>query len=343
MINNIITHFLHPQALFLLILIPVYILYFSLWKKGDGFSVSTFADLEAARKKSLTRFLPYVRHVLSLILIILFSLTLAHPQNTNQTKQVTKKGIDIVIALDVSESMQAEDLLPNRIEAAKKVLKKFIGTRKTDRVGIVIFSGVPFTQSPLTFDYDILKYFVDNISIDSIDQGSFGIKGTAIGDAILAGINRLKNSKDREKIIILLSDGDANTGIDPKIAAYKAKEYGIKIYTIGIGKKGGAPIPVTNALGKKDYARNMDGSVYMATFNEDSLRQISEITNGKFFRADDTKQFSEALKQIDSLEKKEISISTKIKYSDAFMNWLYSLVIVFILFSLFETYYFLIR
>ncbi len=304
-----------------------------------GYLVSTFSDLKKANKKTFLKFVPHVRHVLIILIIILSSITLAEPQKSYSKQNISKKGIDIVLALDVSDSMRAEDLEPNRMEVAKKALERFIDTRESDRVGIVIFAGIPFTQSPLTFDYDILKYFVENISTKSVKQGAFGAGGTAIGDAVLAGLNRLKDSGDREKIIILISDGDANVGIDPIVAAAKAKEEDVRIYTIGIGKKGGAGIPITDAYGRKTYARNRDGSIYMATFNEDSLRAMAEVTGGLFFRADDETKFNQALDDIDSLDKREITVSTQTEYSDAFAIWLYLLGVVFSLFVLFEGVY----
>ncbi len=339
-------HFQNPEYLYLLLLIPVYVFFLVYTRKkgGVGFYVSVFDDLLKSNKWTLGYILEIVRIILVVCIFLLFVITLARPQVLHTTRHITKTGIDIVMALDVSESMLAEDLKPNRIEAAKNALRKFIATRKSDRVGIVIFAGAPFTQSPLTFDYNVLDYYLKNISTNSIDQSSYGASGTAIGDAILAAVNRLRNANNNEdkddaenkrsKIIVLLSDGDANVGIDPKIAAYKAKEEGIKIYTIGIGKEGGAPIPVPVSNGRRVYAQNPDGSVYKAEFNEEALREIANITKGKFFRVDDQKSFDDALKDIDNLEKTEAKLSTKTNTQDRFTPFLYVLYIFISLFVL---------
>lgn len=330
-------YFAHPQFLWLLILIPIYIGLCLLWKKQSGYNVSVFADLLKARRYTLQNLVPILRHLLLVSIIAIFAVTLAYPQKTHTTQDISKKGIDVVIALDVSDSMRAEDLKPNRMEAAKQALREFIDTRENDRVGIVIFAGMPFTQSPLTFDYKILDHFIKNISTDSINQGTYGAGGTAVGDAVLAGLNRLKDDSEREKIIVLISDGDANVGVDPIIAAQKAKEENVKIYTIGIGKEGGAPIPVTDQFGRKQYAQNRDGTTYMATFDETSLQKITDLTGGKFFRVGDTKRFEEALADIDALQKRDISVSNTIDYSDAFLPWLYALGVLLFIFLCLET------
>lgn len=323
--------FANPEYFLLLLGIPLYFFLSAFIQKRAGYGFSLFDDLLAARKKSLTRFIPYVRRLLVIILFVLFSLSLARPQLSHQTQAVSKKGIDIAIALDVSDSMRAEDLTPNRIEAAKTALQHFIRLRKDDRIGIVVFAGYPFTQSPLTFDHDVLQYYIDNISTDSIDQGAYGLGGTAIGDAILTSLNRLGTDEQRTKIILLLSDGDANVGVDPLAAAYKAKEKNVKIYTIGIGKEGGAPIPIVDAFGRKDVARNSDGSVYMATFNEKTLKDVASITGGSFFRVDDNAAFNRAVQEINTLEKTDIMVQKKLVHKDMFAPFLFGTALLLLL------------
>jgi len=336
-------NFASPEYLWCLGLVPLYLIL--LWWKNKrsalGFGVSVFTDLKKASSGTWPLLVPYLRHALIISVIILFVITLARPQISKTTREVAKNGIDIVMTLDVSESMLAEDLKPNRIEAAKAALRKFVSARKTDRIGLVVFAGAPFTQSPLTFDYKIIDYYLKHISTESIDQSGFGLNGTAIGDAILAALNRLKVAeKDgelkRTKVIILLSDGDANVGIDPKIAAYKAKEEGVKIYTIGIGKKGGAPIPVVGFGGRTGYARNPDGSLYLAKFNEAALREIADITGGRFFRVDDTTSFDAALEEINRLEKTEIKVNTKTTKQDNFLPYLLTLYFTVLLYIVTE-------
>lgn len=325
--------FANPEYLLLLVGIPIYIMLYAFIHKRAGYGFSVFDDLRAARKKSMSRFIPYVRHALIIFLFVLFAIALARPQLSHQTQDVSKEGIDIAIALDASDSMRAEDLKPNRIEAAKAALQQFIRLRKDDRIGIVVFTGYPFTQSPLTFDHDVLSYYVNNISTDSINQRS-GLGGTAIGDAILASLNRLETDEKRTKIILLLSDGDANVGVDPVVAAYKAKEMNVKIYTIGIGKEGGAPIPVVDALGRKTVARNRDGSVYMASYNEKTLKDIASITGGTFFKVDDNAAFTHAVDEINALEKTDIVVQKKLVHKDIFEPFLLgTAVLLFLLFA----------
>jgi Ca-activated chloride channel family protein len=329
-------NFLHPIFLLFLLAVPIYIVLFFFVEKSRGYGVSVLADLKRAARGGWGHMLTIIRHVFIISIMILLSIALARPQSAHQNQDISKEGIDIAIALDVSESMLAEDLSPNRIEAAKKSLIQFIEKRESDRVGIVIFSGTPFTQSPLTFDYEILTQYVDEIDTDSINQRVRGLGGTAIGDAILASLSRFDEDTDRTKIIVLLSDGDANVGVDPLVAAYKAKEKDVKIYTVGIGRQGGAPMPVYDNLGRKSVARNRDGSVYMTTFNEAAMRKISTISGGKFFRAEDNQAFEAVLREINALEKKDIEITKQLLYSDAFLPYLIALWILLFLHILLE-------
>ena len=327
--------FANPEYFLLLVGIPIYVMLYVFIRKRAGYGFSVFDDLLKARKKSMFRFIPFVRHTLIIFLFVLFTISLARPQLSHQTQDISKKGIDIAIALDASDSMRAEDLKPNRIEAAKEALQHFISLRKDDRIGVVVFTGYPFTQSPLTFDHDVLSYYINNISTDSINQRS-GLGGTAIGDAILASLNRLGTGEKRTKIILLLSDGDANVGVDPVVAAYKAKETNIKIYTIGIGKEGGAPIPIVDALGRKGVARNRDGSVYRATFNEKTLKDIASITGGSFFRVDDSAAFDHAVDEINTLEKTDIVVQKKLVHKDIFEPFLFGTALLLFLLFAFE-------
>ena len=245
---------------------------------------------------------------------------------------MSKEGIDIIIALDVSESMLAEDLKPNRIEAAKGHIKNFIKELESDRAGIVVFSGQAFTQSPLSFDYNILEEYLNQISTGSINQRVRGLNGTAVGDAILAAINRFKKSEERSKVLILLTDGDANTGVNPEIAAKMARKEDIKIYTIGIGKEGGAPIPYIDQLGRKQYARDWRGRQVITTFNEKALKSIADIGKGHYFRADNASSFKKIFKDINEMEKQKIEINTVTEYSENFLPFLYATFGVFFMF-----------
>ncbi len=320
----------NPQFLYFLIFIPIYLfLIYGNKKKPEGISVSVFRDLQIAKGKKKNIY-KYLKHGLIILLIIFWSISLARPQGQHEKTELGKKGIDIIIAIDVSGSMLAEDLNPNRIEAAKYSLGKFIDNLEDDRLGIVVFAGQAFTQSPLTFDYNILEEYIKNISVDSINKNVRGLSGTAVGDAILSGVNRFKESEDRTKVLVVITDGDANTGIDPQIAAKKAHEENIKVYTVGVGQEGGAPLPVTDMFGRKTYAKNKDGSVAMATFNEGALQDIAKAANGKYFRAGDNKSFDKVMAEINSLEEREVKVNVISEYSENFMPFLWILNILFI-------------
>ncbi len=332
-------HLANPQYLYFLIFIPIYLFWLYHGKqKNRGISVSVFDDLKKAKGKSFLLFFKYFQYVLVVLIIVFWSICLARPQGKHEKQEVGKKGIDIIIAIDVSESMLAEDLKPNRIEAAKSSLEKFINGLQDDRLGIIVFAGQAFTQSPLTFDYNILEEYIKNISTDSINKNVRGLSGTAVGDAILSGVNRFKESKDRTKVLVLITDGDANVGIDPEIAAQKARQENIKIYTVGIGKEGGAPLPAMDIMGKKTYARNRDGSLVMATFNEEALKKIADIGNGKYFRAGDNKSFDKVMSEINRLEKREIKMNITTEYRENFIPFLTALIILIFLYLLITVY-----
>jgi Ca-activated chloride channel homolog len=335
-------HFANPVYLWGIIFVPIYLIFLHLErKKKEALYIPIVNLLKQAEGKRWTRFLPFIQKALIILIIIFFSLTLARPQTEHQKEKLGKKGIDIIIALDVSQSMLAEDLKPNRMEAAKDNLSQFIAEIKDDRLGIIVFAGTAFTQSPLTFDYNIMQEYLKQISTKSINQNVRGLNGTAVGDAILAAINRFKKSEDRSKVLVLLTDGDANVGVDPQIAAEKAAESGIKIYTVGIGSKEGAPMPVTNMLGQKDYARNQDGSLMMATFNEEGLKKIAAIGSGQYFRAGDNESFKEVMAKINALEKREIKVNNTTEYTENFFVYLSILSVLLFFYVLFIVYKFI--
>ena len=226
-----------------IILAIITAIFWFLWKKNKkqiALIVPFYDELIRAQKKIgifyLQNILRWFRGFCFIVAIILLTIALARPQKVTEDKKMSKNGVDILIALDVSESMLAEDLQPNRIEAAKKYISDFISRLKSDRVGLIVFAGKPFTQSPLSFDYNVVRYYLSEISTDTIDQQREGLGGTAIGDAIISAVNRFNNDEDRTKVLILLTDGEANVGVDPIIAAEDARSKGIKIYTIGAPK-----------------------------------------------------------------------------------------------------------
>ncbi len=331
-------HFASPFYLLTILAIIPYLFfrYFSR-RRLLAINLPVFAELKTAFGVKRINW-QVAEDILAVLLIVVLAIALARPQSSHQKENIGKKGIDIIIALDVSDSMRAEDLKPNRLAAAKESLNKFISRLHDDRLGIIVFAGTAFTQSPLTFDYNILKEYINRISTQTINQNVRGLNGTAIGDAILAALNRFKNSGDRSKVLLLLTDGDANTGVDPILAAKRAREKGVKIYAIGIGKKGGAPLPISDMLGRKTYARNPDGSLFKATFNEENLKKIAALTGGQYFRAGDNASFDKVMNEINSLEKREIKINTTTEYTDNFQYFLYLAVCLLIPFLLIRAY-----
>jgi len=247
------------------------------------------------------------------LVIILLVFALARPQSGKAHSKVTTEGIDIVLALDVSGSMLAEDFQlknkrRNRLYVAKEVVKDFIEWRENDRIGMVVFAGQAYTQCPLTLDYDVLLQFLEKVEIGMVEDG------TAIGSAIGVCVNRLKSSKAKSKVVILLTDGRNNAGgIDPLTAAELSKTFGMKIYTVGAGTKGLAPYPVKNLFGLKTY-RSIQIDI-----DEEGLTEIAKITGGKYFRATDTASLKEVYRQIDSLEKTKMEEAKYTEYSELFI------------------------
>ncbi len=254
------------------------------------------------------RFLPIIFFILSMTMIVM---ALARPQRTNESVEQWSEGIDIMLVLDISESMDLKDLKPNRLEAAKKVATQFIEGRFQDRIGIVIFSGEAYSLSPLTTDYQLLKSFIKDINFKRIEK-----PGTAIGSALAVAINRMKESDSKSKVIILISDGESNAGqIDPITAAELAYAHNLKIYTIAVGQDGKVLYGV-DQFGREQYVEN--------TLNETTLRKIAQIGEGKFFRATGNKTLAQIFKNIDKFEKAEIKetrYKDTIDYYQIYLTW----------------------
>lgn len=236
------------------------------------------------------RFIPPIFFIISLLLIMT---SLARPQTTNEQVEQWSEGIDIVLNIDISESMQIMDFLPNRLEAAKEVARNFVSGRFQDRIGLVIFSGDALPSCPLTTDYGLLYELIEDIDFDKIES-----RGTAIGNAVTSGINFLRESESESKVMILLSDGDNTAGnVDPITAANLANAYNIKMYVIAIGRDGKVPFG-TDFFGRPRLVEN--------TFDESTLREIAKIGNGKFYRVSDKEALVQVFDEIDRLEKAEI-------------------------------------
>lgn len=232
---------------------------------------------------------------LQILAFILIVIALARPQYKNTTIERNAEGIDIVMTLDISTSMKAEDLKPNRLEAAKGVAENFVNKRISDRIGLVLFARQSFTMVPPTLDYDLLKRLLEDVEMGAVEDG------TAIGMGIATAVNRLKESNAESKVIILLTDGQNNAGeIDPVTAADLAVSYDIKIYTIGAGTRGTAPYPVNDPIFGDRY-QNVEVNI-----DEEMLTKIANMTDGSYFRATNTEKLEDIYNQIDELEKTEI-------------------------------------
>lgn len=304
--------FANPELLFLLLVIPGLVVwyYYRLHAKESDIRFSTlqpFAMVKYSAKERL-RHVPFILRMIALALVII---ALARPQSTSKGQNVYSEGIDIVLALDISGSMLAEDFQPNRIEAAKNVAQDFIGGRTNDRIGLVIFSGESFTQCPLTVDYEVLKTLIKPLKSGMIEDG------TAIGLGLANAVNRLRESKAKSKIIILLTDGVNNRGeIDPITAAQIAQSYGIRVYTVGVGTMGEAPYPVQTPFGIRYQMVPVE-------IDEKVLNRVAEITDGKYFRATDNKKLRSIYQEIDKLEKTRIEVRSYRRYTELFYSFIF--------------------
>ena len=280
----------NQNMLFLLLLIPFILVFKKIISKNVTFEVSIPKKELSNFKYSFLRFLPNLLFITSLILLII---SLSRPQKSNERIERWSEGIDIMLVVDISESMQIEDFTPNRLESAKSVAKDFIDGRFQDRIGLVVFSGESYSRCPLTSDYSLLKKYIDEINFDLISS-----RGTAIGSAIAIATNRMRESISKTKIMILLSDGDNTAGnIDPKTASEIAKAYGIKIYSIAIGKNGKVPFG-KDYFGRQRYVEK--------SLDEKNLRDIAKTTDGKFYRASNNSSLENIFNEIDEFEKSEI-------------------------------------
>ncbi len=301
--DNIV--FKNPEFLWLLILLPVvaFMLYKFKFVRLNNFK---FSNLESFDSKTLKSKLYPIINVFRIITLLLVIVALARPQEiSNSTRTKTSSGIDIVIAVDISSSMLAQDLKPNRLEALKTVASQFINDRTNDRIGLVIYAGESYTKTPVTSDKNVVIKSLSDITFDGVIED-----GTAIGMGLATSVNRLKESKAKSKVIILLTDGVNNSGfIDPSTAADLAANFEIKTYTIGLGTNGNARAPV---------ALNPNGSfrfgMTKVEIDEELLKNVANKTGGLYFRATDNKKLEEIYNEINKLEKTEVE---EIKYSDS--------------------------
>jgi Ca-activated chloride channel homolog len=319
--------FRNPEFLLMFILwIPVIWVYIIRERKTK--SAVRFSDLGTLKKlkPSLATRARHLVLVLRLLGSGLLIIALARPQEGRSDEEVSTEGVDIVLVLDISESMRALDFKPeNRLEVAKQTMIDFVKKRTHDRIGFVVFGSRSYTKCPLTLDYDVLYQFIDDITFTEYSSR------TAIGTAIATAANRLKDSNAKSKVVILLTDGANNAGEIPPLTAAKASsKLGIKIYTIGVGKKGKVPIPVQM---KNPFTGEVVNQVQMmeSDLDEQSLGQIASETNGQFFRANNPEKLKEIYDKIDKLEKTEIKTTVYTSYEEKFYPWLWAGFIVLML------------
>jgi Ca-activated chloride channel family protein len=307
--------FAHPWVLLLLLVLPLLA-----WLKGKfggtaGVTFSNTSMLAKIGNRRRSRAGAFLA-ALTYLALVLFIVALARPQLGRVTTRVQATGVDIMLVLDVSRSMLAEDFTignrrANRIDAVKLVTEQFIRERPNDRIGLVAFAGRPYLVSPLTLDHDWLIRNLERLRIGLVEDG------TAIGSAIASAANRLKDKEAKTKLIVLLTDGDNNAGkVQPLTAAEAAKALGIRIYTIGAGTEGEAPFPLTNQFGRTVY-RNV-----LVKFDEKTLQEIAAMTSGQYFRATDTNSLRTIFGEIDKLEKSKVEVEKTAQYRDLFMWFL---------------------
>jgi Ca-activated chloride channel family protein len=310
--------FAYPAFFYLLALLPLMAgWYFWRGRKSTGsLTISGFENLDE-RSKSARIWLRHLLFVMRISVVGLLVLVLARPQSSNQWEQVTTEGIDIVMCMDVSGSMRAMDFRPNRLEAAKNVGIEFVNARQDDRFGLVVFAGESFTQCPMTSDRAVVINFMKEVDFGVIEDG------TAIGMGLATAVNRIKESRAVSKVIILLTDGVNNRGdVGPVTAAEIAANFGIRVYTIGIGTRGTAPVPVEDAFGRT-MVRDMPVEI-----DEDVLKKIAATTGGTYFRATDNYKLREIYQQIDQMEKTRLDVKQFSKRKEEYFTFLLAAMIM---------------
>ena len=296
-----------PWVLMLLAVVPL-----TYWFRVRGESRTgalRFSALDTARQTGagVSTWLPRVPVVLGAVGVIAVIVALARPQTGITSETVRTEGIDIIMAMDVSSSMLAEDLQPNRLNAAKVVAANFVAGRRNDRIGLVAFAGVAFTQAPLTLDHSVVQSLMAELEVGIIEDG------TAVGMGLATAVKRLQASDGESKVVILLTDGRSNRGeVGPVTAARMAQALGVRVYTIGVGTRGNAPVPVPDPLlGTRMATMRVD-------IDEPTLREIAELTGGRYFRATDNESLASIYEEIDELERTEIEVENFTQYAEKF-------------------------
>jgi Ca-activated chloride channel family protein len=297
-----------PRLLILLLVIPV-LVYRYVRLRHRGSATIRYSDVESLRRSDIRRTGRF-RHIvfaLRVAALVGFIVAFARPQTGVTSETVTTEGIDIVLAMDVSSSMLAEDLAPNRLEAAKAVAAEFVAGRRNDRVGLVVFAGEAFTQAPLTLDHSVIVDLLTQMEVGMIADG------TTVGMGLATAVKRLQASSAESKVVVLLTDGRSNTGeIGPVTAAQMAQALGVKVYTIGVGSRGTARVPIDDPLVGRRYV------TMQVDVDEPTLQAVAETTGGLYFRATDTEGLAQIYQEIDALETTEIEVENFTSYGELF-------------------------
>lgn len=307
------TTFIHPWFFLLLLIIPA-VAYYRYQRRKRHHAILRMPTLEAAQgfrswRGELQKYLPVLR-ILAIASIIM---AMARPQRTLKEETITAEGIDIFLVMDLSSSMLAQDFKPDRLEVSKRVAAEFVDKREYDRIGLAVFSGEAFTQCPLTTDHVILKGFIDALRCGMLEDG------TAIGMGLATAVNRIKDSDAESKVVILLTDGVNNAGyVKPLTAAEIAKEFNVKVYTIGVGREGEALTPIS----RRSDGRYIFG-LARVEIDEELLKQIADMTGGQYFRATNERSLEKIYDEIDRLEKREIEVTTVKRYSEEFYRFIW--------------------
>ncbi|MDD5087226.1 MAG: VWA domain-containing protein [bacterium] len=312
--------FAYPHLFWLLLILPLMV-YVHFWRETQRLSDFRYPTISRMRGLNRTwrvrlRHLPFFLRLAATALLIV---ALARPQMFDKEVKRNVEGIDIILGIDTSTSMAAEDLKPNRIEAAKQVAVDFVEGRLTDRIGIVPFAAQSFTQCPLTTDYSVVVSLLEDLHMGMVEDG------TAIGMALATALNRLRESEAKSKVVILLTDGQNNRGeIDPVTAAQAAQALGIRVYTVGVGTRGEAPYPVETVFGKR--YQNVPVNI-----DEDMLQEIARLSGGKYFRATNNRALRDIYSEIDRLERTRVSVEEYRRVAEMFGPWLLAALLLIML------------
>ena len=302
-------NFQNPEILWLLLVVPLLVAY-HLWigRRSATLTVSTLGGKRAPR--TFRYWLRPIPVVLRIAAIVLFIIALARPVEEHSESETTIEGVDIVLAMDISGSMLAQDFKPDRLEASKAIAAEFIADREGDRISVVAFAGEAFTQCPLTSDRGAVQTSLSRLRSGVIDDG------TAIGNGLATAINRLRESSAKSKVVVLVTDGVNNSGqISPRMAADIARDLEVKVYTIGVGRRGQAPMPAMDPYG------NFMMVMADVEIDEDVLREIAKVTGGKYFRAENSDALTKIYEEIDQMEKSKVQVTDYISYEELFLSW----------------------